>query len=245
MKRKALLIGNSNGLAGVKLDIANWVKFLKSEKGGQWYGNEIDIVMNPKKPDILSRIANIKASSPDFVIVVFSGHGAYQRKAVGEQTILEINNNEVIGENDLVGIALRQISVFDCCRGVSAEVLSESQKEVGAFSKVGSVRPYYEKRIMEAMPQQICLYACAIDESAMDTERGGIYTNQLLCCSSSFQKNESYKLVAKAHIAAAEGTRSAALCSKHTQNSDAIFQPDYSQQEQQQLIIGINPLANL
>lgn len=249
MKRKALLIGNSNGLAGVKLDIANWVKFLKSEKGGQWYGNEIDIVMNPKKPDILSRIANIKASSPDFVIVVFSGHGAYQRKAVDGQTILEINDNEVIGENNLIGIALRQISVFDCCRGVLTEVLSESQKEVRAFSKGGTfqqnVRSYYEKRIMEAMPQQICLYACAIDESAMDTERGGIYTNQLLCCSSSFQKNESYKLVAKAHIAAAEGTRSAALCSKHTQNSDAIFQPDYSQQEQQQLIIGINPLANL
>lgn len=243
MKRKALLIGNSNGLAGVKLDIANWMKFLKSEEGGQWCDKEIDVVMNPKKSDILSRIANIKASSPDFVIVVFSGHGAYQRKAVGEQTILEINNNEVIGENDLIGIALRQISVFDCCRGVSAEVLSESQKEVGAFSKVGSVRPYYEKRIMEAMPQQIRLYACAIGESAMDTERGGIYTNQLLYCSSSFLEGEDYRLVAKAHRAAAEGTRSAALCSKHTQNPDAIFQPEC--QPEQQLIIGINPLAHL
>lgn len=240
MKRKALLIGNSNGLAGVKLDIANWMKFLKSEEGGQWCDKEIDVVMNPKKSDILSRIANIKASSPDFVITVFSGHGAYQRKAVGEQTILGINNNEVIGENDLIGIALRQISVFDCCRGVSAEVLSESQKEVGAFSKGGSVRPYYEKRIMEAMPQQIRLYACAIGESAMDTERGGIYTNQLLYCSSSFLEGEDYRLVAKAHRAAAEGTRSAALGSNHTQNPDAIFQPKYPP-EQQQLIIGINP----
>lgn len=243
MKRKALLIGNSNGLAGVKLDIANWVKFLKSKKGGQWYGNEIDIVMNPKKSDILSRIANIKASSPDFVIAVFSGHGAYQRK----KTMLEINENEEISESNLIGIAPRQISVFDCCRGVLTEVLSESQREVRAFSKGGifqrSVRPYYEERIMKAIPQQICLYACSIDESAMDTERGGIYTNQLLYCSSSFQKNEDYKLVATAHGAAADGTRSAALCSKHTQNPDAIFQPEC--QPEQQLIIGINPLAYL
>lgn len=243
MKRKALLIGNTNGLPGVKLDIANWVKFLESDKGGQWCNNEIDIVMNPKKSDILSHIANIKESTPDFVIAVFSGHGAYQRK----ETILEINENEVIDENDLTKIAPRQISVFDCCRAVPVEILSESQKGVRAFSKGGTfqrnVRPYYEERIMRAMPQQICLYACAIGESAMDTERGGIYTNQLLCFSSSFQEDEGYKLVATAHETAATGTRIAALCSNHTQHPDAIFQPECL--PEQQLIIGINPFVNL
>lgn len=230
-------------MAGVKPDIENWVKFLESDKGGQWSDDEIIVTLNPLRDKLLSLIEFIKKSNPDFVIVVFSGHGAYLRKAEAGQTILEINTKEVIDENDLIGIALRQISFFDCCHRVLAEVLSESRKEVEDFSKGETLqrnRRYYEKRIMEAMPQQIRLYACAIGESEMDTERGGIYTNQLLCCSSSFQKNESYKLVAKAHRAAAESTRSAALCLNQIQNPDTIFQPDYSQQEQQQLIIGIN-----
>lgn len=236
-----MLVGNSNGLSGVKLDIENWVKFLMSDKGGQWYGNEIKVLMNPEKTLLLSCINRIKDWKPDFAIIVFSGHGAYQRR-----TILEINGNgETISENDLIGVAPRQISVFDCCRGVLEEkVLSESLKKVRTFSEGGvlprNIRPYYEKRMMEAMPQQICLYACSIGESAMDTDRGGIYTDNLLRFSRSFKNGECYKLVTTAHGIAASGTRLIALTSyNHTQHPDAVFQPQYT--PEQQLIIGINP----
>ena len=43
MKRIALLIGNSNGLPGVKKDIAHWIQFLESDQGGQWTDDEIII----------------------------------------------------------------------------------------------------------------------------------------------------------------------------------------------------------
>ena len=90
MKRRALLIGNSNGLAGVKLDIANYFKFLKSDFGGRWIDSEISIRMNPFKKDLLTSIQDLKSEKPDFAFVVFSGHGAYSKS-----TILEINKNWV------------------------------------------------------------------------------------------------------------------------------------------------------
>ena len=38
----------------------------------------------------------------------------------------------------------------------------------------------YEARIMQAIAQQVSLYACSIGESALDTENGGMYINNLL-----------------------------------------------------------------
>ncbi|MEG0290135.1 MAG: AbrB/MazE/SpoVT family DNA-binding domain-containing protein, partial [Erysipelotrichaceae bacterium] len=43
------------------------------------YEEEIKIAMNPPKAELLSTIKEIKRANPDFAIVVFSGHGAYQR----------------------------------------------------------------------------------------------------------------------------------------------------------------------
>lgn len=242
MKRIALLIGNSHGLSGVKLDMAHWKDFLMSASGGQWHDDEICVTMNPARTYLLSLIKCLKAGKPDFAMVVFSGHGAYQRN-----TVLEINEKEeLISENELTGIAPRQISVFDCCREmVKEETLSESQEKVRTFPEGGvlprNVRPCYEKRIMEAKPQQICLYACSIGESAMDTGRGGIYTDSLLRISSSFPDGECYKLAGAAHNAAKFWTRTAAFASyRHTQHPDVAFQPEYIPKEQQ-LIIGINP----
>lgn len=236
MKRIALLIGNSNGLPGVKKDIAHWIQFLESDQGGQWTDDEIIISMNPAKYSLLLTINRIKASRPDFAIVVFSGHGAYQKN-----TILEINENEeVINEDDLIGIASRQISVFDCCRNILIENLSESHKSMRMFSDGGSfkrnIRPYYDARIMSAIEQQIRLYACSVNESALDTGDGGLYTTNLLKCSSYIPN--SYKLVGIAHEEAREHTVRDAILRKHTQNPDSTLPKCLSSQ---QLIIAINP----
>ena len=242
MKRIALLIGNSDGLPGVNLDIANWKKFLMSDKGGLWYENEIRILMNPEKIALLSCIKAIKDSKPDFAIIVFSGHGAYRRSM---STVLEINKQgEKIDENNLIGIAPRQISVFDCCREVLSEKLLEWQNPVQIFAEGGvmqlNIRPYYDNRMMEAMPQQICLYACSVGESVMDTVRGGIYTDKLLRCSSSFRSGECYKLIKDAHNEARYWTRTVALTRcNYTQNPELIFKTECPSEPQ--LIIGINP----
>lgn len=242
MKRIALLIGNSNGLPGVNLDIANWKKFLMTDKGGLWYENEIRILMNPEKIALLSCIKAIKDSKPDFAIIVFSGHGAYRRSM---STVLEINKQkEKIDENNLIGIAPRQISVFDCCREVLSEELLELQNPVQIFPEGGvlqrNMRPYYEARIMNAMPQQVLLYACSVGESTIDTGRGGIYTDNLLRCSSSFRSGECYKLVKDVHNEASYWTRTATLTSyDHTQHPELILKTECPLEPQ--LIIGINP----
>ena len=98
--------------------------------------------MNPERIILLSCINGIKDRRPDFAIIVFSGHGAYQR-----HTILEINENgDTISENDLIGIAPRQISVFDCCREVvvKEEALSESQKKGENILGRRSTPPKYQ-----------------------------------------------------------------------------------------------------
>lgn len=238
MKRTALLIGNSHGLSGVKLDMAHWKDFLMSASGGQWYDDEIYVTMNPARTYLLSLIKCLKAGKPDFAIVVFSGHGAYQRN-----TVLEINEKEeLISENELTGIAPRQISVFDCCRGlISKELLSESTSHVRTFADGGvfsrNIRSCYEERIMNAIPQQVRLYACSVGESALDDE-GGLYTKSLLRCSSSISENEKYKLVGVAHEEAERLTYLSALRRNHIQHPAALLPRCLSSQ---QLIIAINP----
>ncbi len=241
MKRRALLIGNSNGLAGVKLDISNYVKFLTSDYGGQWYQDpEIVIRMNPTRKLLLETIQSIKNENPDFAFVVFSGHGAYQKT-----TILEINKDEeIILESELAGIAKRQISIFDCCRNVILTQLSDSRKSFAANAFIGdpsSIRPKYEARIMQAIEQQNFLYACSINESALDTEEGGLYTKNLLVSTIPL-RNSQFKLVGETHEEAASKTSNAAWTTKlHRQNPTATLPRCLSSQ---QLIFSINPNYN-
>jgi hypothetical protein len=134
MKRNALLIGNSDGLEGVKIDIRKFRYFLKSRVGGKWKDEEITEIPNPSKFHLQQLIYNLKRMNYDFSIIYFSGHGKYVR-----DTELVLNKNkECISESELKGISTRQISIFDCCRGVESanlrlveniRVLEEQKKQ--------------------------------------------------------------------------------------------------------------------
>jgi hypothetical protein len=237
MKRIALLIGNSNGLEGVKKDINNHARFLSSDFGGAWHENEIAPIMNPDKKVLLTALEIVKNEKYDFSYVVFSGHGAYQR-----QTVLEINNKgEYIYESDLIGLSSRQLSIFDCCRNTIQEeiyksnVLSVQNK---LFSFDGNfVRQKYETRIMQAKEQQNVLYACSVNESALDTPDGGLYTKNLLSSITPY-RNEEFKLVGAAHIEAKEKTQHEARLKYHNQTPEAYIERCLTSQS---LIISINP----
>lgn len=236
MRRKALLFGNSNGLSGVKTDISNWFSFLTSDIGGAWVSDEIEIMMNPRKTALLSTINSMKGLY-DFVIVVFSGHGAYSNR-----TILEINEkDELVSETDLKGIADRQISVFDCCRGlISNEILNESQNTFNMHKKsFSNIRYQYEKRIMQSIPQQISLYACSIGQSAYDSNNGGYYTKNLLSCAKNPAGNYCLT-VGNVHEKAADKTKNEVYeKEKAVQIPDATLPRCLSNQ---QLILSINPI---
>lgn len=53
MKRIALLVGNTNGLSGVTVDLKNYIAFLKSDFGGSWYDSEIIVMSSPTRHDLI------------------------------------------------------------------------------------------------------------------------------------------------------------------------------------------------
>lgn len=234
MNRHALLIGNLDAV-GAQNDINNWKKFLRSGVGGAWNQNEIEVLINPSKVLLESRLFLIKATAYDFVFVVYAGHGGWQRS-----TILEINPQyETISETQLKGLAPREILTLDCCRGTSttADVLNEAQLRMFSETTRSTIRARYDTRMMAASPQQVTLYACSIGESAYCTNDGGYYTRNLIRQSAAVPAN-GYRTINLAHSAAAPATtREVATKENQDQHPDiAAVRCLYSQQ----LIIGID-----
>lgn len=204
MKRKALLIGNTGGLNGVALDVERTSEFLKNRVGGAWFESEIEVLMNPRKAALQISLQRLKVQAPDYVVLLFSGHGAYQR-----QTILELNNyEETIEESALLNLAPRQLSIFDCCRVVS-EQIQKSTIALDALSfreSYDPLRERYDARIMQAVPQQARLYGCAIGQGSYDTPNGALYLTNLLASARTIDAYTQYKTVELAHAEARDKT---------------------------------------
>lgn len=239
MKRRALLIGNSRGLQGVKKDIVNFQAFLMGRYGGAWKKGEILIEMNPTLTNLKQKIALIKEENDDFVIFMFSGHGGYER-----DTVLEINGwGESIHETELTGLAPRQISVFDCCRVCeNYEKSLESLNETKLFSycdSVDKIRQRYEARIMQAIPQQDRLYACKIGQCANDASdgSGAYYLKNLIKHAKTI--DEDYGLVGHVHEDAAQDTTKEVRLKENELQEPVASLPKCL--SSQQLIISLRP----
>jgi hypothetical protein len=200
MKRMAILIGNTNGLAGVQSDLAKFSAFLQSPTGGEWYRSEIDMYQNPSKTQLQASIARHQRANYDYVVVLFSGHGGYRR-----QTVLEINGaGELLDESALFGIASRQLSIFDCCRVVIEETVAKSMDSSASFREARSdVRARFDSRILAAIPQQARLYACDVGEYSYDTRKGAVYLGSLLEAATALPREGAFTLVGTAHAEAA------------------------------------------
>jgi hypothetical protein len=229
MKKKVLIIGNNEGLPGVKVDINNYQDFFKSAYGGYWNDEEIIVKLNTSRLDLLLEILGLKILSLDYLIIVLSGHGGQTR-----ETIFELNSNgDTISESELQNIAKRQLCIYDCCRSYLSP-LFENRKILGLARKVSSTmtRQKFETRILEAIPQQVSLYACSIGETANDTTEGGAYSKNLI--KSSLKLDSEYKLIGEAHEEAKILTQNVF----YNQHPDSILPRCFSSQ---QLIISINP----
>ena len=234
MKRCALLIANADA-AGAQNDINNWKKFLRSDVGGAWYESEIQLLTNPSKKYLDIILWWTKEEHYDFVIVVYAGHGGWERT-----TILEINpNGETVNENDLKGLASREILSLDCCRSIITVTDSLNESKLTMFSDTtrSGIRARYDTRMMQAIPQQITLYACSVGECAYCTNEGGYYTRNLLRQSADVPYS-GFKTINQAHNAAALETI------KEVREKENQGQcPDISMVRcltEQQLIIGID-----
>lgn len=239
MNRRILLIGNTNGLPGVKVDIENYRHYFESLQGGQWDESEIEVLLDPSKLVLDFVILKLKVLKPDFLIVVFSGHGGQQR-----QLLLELNqNHEFIEESRLQFISQRQINIYDCCRCVSEPLVETMKFETRSktySAKEESLREKYNNRIMQAIPQQISLYSCAIGEVSNDTAKGGLYTISLLNAAKNIPNHSEYKLVGDVHVEAAKSTIIATkdYPNDRQQHPEGLLPKCLSTQ---QLILTINP----
>lgn len=235
MEKRILLFGNDEGLPGVKVDLKNFKNFFKSPIGGNWLEIEINTLLNPTKKELLDKLALYKDLSLDYLIIIYSGHGGQER-----ETLLEINpKGELIGESELQYISKRQLNIFDCCRcypeliheRVRFEAISKSFPEF-------NTRQIFEKRILQAIPQQVTLYSCSIGEISNDTKDGGIYSQSLL--KSARKINDDFKLIGTTHVEAFEETVEITkkLPKEKHQHPEAILPKCLSFQ---QLVISINP----
>lgn len=235
MNRYALLFGNTNGLKGVQKDLYNFKKFLMSDVGGAWYEKEIFVKENVSKSWLLENIEILRKAKLDYLIIYFSGHGG----SIRNEDFIELNKDgERIKFTKLEKIATRQLNIYDCCR---ASVDDELVKSSENFSRIDesvdnlNVRKIYERRILQAAPQQMSLYSCSEGEYSQDTSEGGLYTFNFIKSARKLINTE--KTVIQAHSEA----------EKFVNLSNSAQTPDYKMEKLQpykQLIISINPLLN-
>ena len=198
MKKNILIIGNTEGLPGVKVDIENYKSFFRGSYGGSWRENEMIVKINSAKQDVMDTVTALRRSSLDYLIVIFSGHGGQRR-----ETLMELNSEgETITESNLRGLCGKQLNIYDCCRCYPQTVNERTILNLVNKSNLSDTdtSARFEARITQAALQQVSLYACSAGEYAHDTSSGGIYSKFLF--QSARELDSSYKLVGSAHAAA-------------------------------------------
>jgi len=165
------MIGNTDDLPGVPVDINDYYNFFTSPVGGNWYDEEIDILLNPTQHELLETITEIEETDYDYLITIFSGHG----EETSNGTVLSINGQkETILLHNLTNLAERQLLIIDCCRSHRRIPEDISIESATLSLSHDSIRQAYEELIQFAAPQEVILFACNDSEVSADTREGWI-----------------------------------------------------------------------
>ncbi len=187
MSRRAVIFGypgepdQQNYCPGVELDIENYHQFLLSPNGGWWNEEEIEVLgIGPSLTSVRTAVEKLK--TVDYGFVIFSGHGYYVKSR--DTTVLEVRKNVELDAVELNTGSPKQTLLLDCCRVLIREVTLAEQfaKSAAAASIVNGVRcrQEYDRRIGSCPKGRVVMYACNIDETAVDTGRGGRYSLSVL-----------------------------------------------------------------
>ena len=243
MNKKIIIIGNTARLCGVEVDMNGFKEFFLSDCGGCWDDEEIVLYKNKNGVEILEMRDYYRRQNLDYAITIFTGHGAYDRNS----TILELQDNDMINEDDLDLRAKKQLFIFDCCRahlnvGITASAKSFSMIKNAQYPSSYEIREAYEERISRAFPQKVRLYACSIGESAYDSGNGAFYSQSLLEFSDKLALYDERKfvLVAEAH-SFAESKTYREVQRQHGDRQTPEIECEESIPPQNQLIIAVNP----
>lgn len=187
-KRKALLIGYDakdstfeKTLSNVYSDIDKYKAYLMSPKGGAWDENEIVEFRNVPLEYLMNVRDNIVDEKVDVALIIVSGHGRYSKKCHCRKFLL--NKGEEVCEQNLVGIAPKEIFIWDSCSNIVNESVQINEEiEIDRIlnpEAYDDAKNIYIQKCKFCEPQCTRLYASKIDTSAQDID-GGVYTRALL-----------------------------------------------------------------
>lgn len=194
MKRRAILIfndgGPSNYLPGVKVDKANYLKFLKSPEGGAWDNSEIMVYDNDCNRELLLNYVDFyrRAEQTGFWFIIFSGHGYTNGQ---NQTILELSPGKECAVDDIKKAtdSSRRLLIADSCRLVIRTITDSLKRERKLFSDM-TTSATYRIRCRDLYMNQLekvyrdsfnVAYAAEYNQCANDDDvLGGYYSSELL-----------------------------------------------------------------
>lgn len=194
MKRKAILIfndgGPSNYLPGVKIDKANYLKFLKSPEGGAWEDSEIKVYDNDCSKELLLNYINTfrLAEQIGYWLIIFSGHGYVNSQG---ETILELSPDRECSVNEIKKATQysRRLLIADSCRKVYHAITDSLKRELKLFSDT-TANSTYRQRCKDLYLNQLekvysdsfnAAYAAEYNQYANDDDTtGGYYSSELL-----------------------------------------------------------------
>lgn len=206
MRKQIIIVGYAGDLQGVSADIKNYYDFFISPIGGMWHAQEISVLDKTSVAELKRYIQRYQAMQLDYFIFVFCGHGGSRN----DEVVMEINDTDrFVRESEVVNVAPRQLNIFDCCRVEEDDNSYDLLTEMRTFSQggkitLGDVRKRYDERILKAVPQSACLYACSLGESAMGNNSGGYYSYHLLKAARNIKNDDLYKTIGLCHNEACE-----------------------------------------
>lgn len=208
MRKQILIVGYAGALQGVSADIKNYCNFFTSPVGGMWYAEEINVLDKTSVAELIKYIQRYQAIQLDYFIFVFCGHGGSRN----DEVVMEINDTDrLVRESEVVNVAPRQLNIFDCCRVKEDDNSCNLLTEMRTFSQggkiFGNVRKRYDERVLQAVPQSACLYACSLGESAMGNNSGGYYSYNLLKAARNTKNEDLYKTIGLCHNEACESLK--------------------------------------
>lgn len=229
MKKIALLIGNSRGLAGSSQDMLDFYTHLTSLQGGAWDpSTEIISLLDKPASEISGVLSNIRGQY-QYVMVYFTGHGGTYN-----DTILEVNpQNELLNESEILGLSPKQINILDCCRSLvrGAVPIYDSHDSV-SDDVLLKVRQEFDQLIEDAAEQQVLIYSCEVGKPSYALRGGSsIFSKCLLEASACLLQTCDVVKIYDAFALAASNTRVMANHLRVEQNPEIVPAKCLSSQE--------------
>lgn len=194
MKRRALIVycdnTSSGELNGPVYDNANFIDYLTSYSGGEWFDNEIMSLRNPTSYAVSNAVTNF-LNGADYTFTIFTGHGFINTDQYNLQFI-ELADKDISIVN-LRTDANRQTLIVDACRGFYSPTRKQLIKGFSDLydsfdgSKL-STRKLFDNAVLSAEEGWTILFAADENQTALDTDEGAAYLLSLLKTSENWER---------------------------------------------------------